>query len=507
MQRILPNIEALRLFDVAQTRATEQAAMAGLSPHTLMRRAGLATAQLALAIAPHAARVWIAGGPGNNGGDGLEAALHLTQWGKQVDVSLIGDAAALPDDAKEALVRAQAAGVRIDVGRSMPLEAPDLAIDALLGIGASRASQGPIADAMRSLNELPCPVLAIDLPSGLNANTGQPLGDACVIARHTLALLTLKPGLFTGAGRDHAGTVWLDTLGIDTSANASCAWLAGRTNAEPPARHHAQHKGSFGDLAVVGGASGMTGAALLAARAALAAGAGRVFVRQLGEPPVSHDALSPELMFRADWPGADLHSLQRTTVVCGCGGGLAVRELLPRLLSAAPRLVLDADALNAIASDTVLQTLLQARAGRGLPSVLTPHPLEAARLANVSTAEVQADRLAAAQHLADRFQCTVLLKGSGTVVSSAGRLPSINPTGNASLASPGTGDVLAGWLGGLWAQWAGASADAEAPMHAHTSAVAAAYLHGAAAEGIHFGPLRASELIERLHAQRQSPPR
>ena len=431
--------------------------------------------------------------------------MHLTQWGKQVDVSLIGDAALLPDDAKDALRRAQAAGVRIESGRSAPIDAPDLAIDALLGIGASRAPLGPIADAMRSLNELPCPVLAIDLPSGLHAGTGQPLGDACVVARHTLALLTLKPGLFTGAGRDHAGTVWLDTLGVDTRANPHCAWRAGRANAEPPARRHDQHKGNFGDLAVVGGASGMTGAALLAARAALAAGAGRVFVRLLGESSVGHDPLRPELMFRADWPGADVHGLQHTTVVCGCGGGLAVREALPRLLSAAPRLVLDADALNAIAADTALQAMLQARAGRGLASVLTPHPLEAARLLSAGTAEVQADRLTAAQRLADRFQCTVLLKGSGTVVASAGRVPSINRTGNASLASPGTGDVLAGWLGGVWAQWPGASAGVEALAHAHRSAVAAAYLHGAAAEDIQFGALRASELIERLHAQRRSP--
>ena len=123
---------------------------------------------------------------------------------------------------------------------------------------------------------------------------------------------------------------------------------------------------------------------------------------------------------------------------------------------------------------------------------------------NASTAEVQADRLAAAQRLADRFQCTVLLKGSGTVVASAGRVPSINATGNASLASPGTGDVLAGWLGGMWAQWAGASAGTAASLQAHTSAVAAAYLHGAAADDIHFGPLPASELIERLQAQRRS---
>jgi ADP-dependent NAD(P)H-hydrate dehydratase / NAD(P)H-hydrate epimerase len=504
MRRILPPTDPQRLFDVVRTRAIEQAALAGLPPHALMRRAGLATAQLALAIAPHAGRVWIVAGPGNNGGDGLEAAMHLTQWGKQVELSLIGDAASLPDDAKDALARALASGVHVQVGQITPLDAPGLAIDALLGIGASRAPQAPLAAAIHQLNALPCPVLAIDLPSGLHANTGQPLGEACVNADHTLALLTLKPGLFTGTGRDHAGTVWFDTLGVDTETQTPCAWLAGVADQALPTRRHHQHKGSFGDVVVIGGAAGMTGAALLAARAAHAAGAGRVIVNLLDRHSLTHDPLRPELMFRHPWPGADEDGLKTATVVCGCGGGDAVRSALPRLLSQVPRLVLDADALNTIAADTTLQALLQTRAARRLATVLTPHPLEAARLLGSDTASVQADRLVAAQHLADRYSCTVLLKGSGTVVSSVGLTASINPTGNAALAGAGTGDVLAGWLGGLWPQWGSALPGADAVTVAHIAARAAAFMHGAAADGIAAGPLRAADLIERLHTQRQA---
>ncbi len=507
MRRIFPPTDTQRLFNVAQTRVIEQAAMAGLPPHTLMRRAGLATAQLALAIAPHADRIWIAAGPGNNGGDGLEAAFHLAQAGKQVEVSLIGAAASLPFDAKDAWARALAAGVRAEENRLAPRVAPALAIDALLGIGARREPQDLIGRVIYQLNGRPCPVLAVDLPSGLLGDTGHPLGEACVHADHTLALLTLKPGLFTGSGREHAGTVWLDTLDVDTTAQTPCAWLSSSADLALPSRRHDQHKGSFGDVVVVGGAAGMTGAALLAARAAHAAGAGRVIVNLLGGPTLTHDPLRPELMFRDHGPGADVQGTQQATVVCGCGGGDAVRAPLPRLLSQAPRLVLDADALNAVATDATLQVLLQTRAPRGLATVLTPHPLEAARLLGVDTSSVQADRLAAAQQLADRFRCTVLLKGSGTMVASPGQSPSINPTGNASLAGAGTGDVLAGWLGGLWPQWAGTSAGADAAAVAHAVARAAAFMHGAAADGIAAGPLRAAELIERLHAQRQTAPR
>ncbi len=499
MQRVFPVTDELALFDAAQTRGLEQREAASLEAHALMRRAGEAVARLALAVAPHAQRVWVACGPGNNGGDGLEAAIHLVRWGKDVQVSLIGDPAAQPADAHAALERAQAAGVRIDAGATAPADAPELAIDALLGAGANRAPQGPIGATIRKLNTLDCPVLAVDLPSGLHAGTGQPLGDDCVVAHHTLALLTLKPGLFTGAGRDHAGEVWLDRLGVDPlGGDAPQAWLAGLgAGAGPLKRRHAQHKGSFGDVAVVAGARGMSGAALLAARTAHAAGAGRVYLELLDDAAdaLTVDLLRPELMFRTGWSRSAPEVLARTTVVCGCGGGETVRAMLPRLLSLASRLVLDADALNALAVDASLAALLRARAARGHATVLTPHPLEAARLLACTALEVQSDRLRAARELAESFNCVAVLKGSGSVIAAPGECPRINSTGNAALATAGTGDVLAGWLAGRWAQ-SGSIDGADAAFAIARQAVAE---HGAAAGRQMSGPLRAADLIERLH--------
>ncbi|MEO7008801.1 MAG: NAD(P)H-hydrate epimerase, partial [Caldimonas sp.] len=395
MQRIVSTTGAVPLFGIPQTRSIEARAAAALPPHALMQRAGSAVARLALALAPHARRVWVAAGPGNNGGDGLETALCLRQLGKDAGVRLHGDVTSMPPDAKAALARAQQAGVAIDAA-SDRLERCDLAIDALLGIGASRPPQGRLAETIRRLNALDCPVLSIDVPSGLDADTGQPHGAECVIAQHTLTLLGLKPGLFTAAGRDHAGSVWLDRLGIEHADAPADAVLVGSGSAdlEHALRRHAVNKGSFGDVAVVGGATSMIGAALLAARAAHAAGAGRVHVALLAanERAPDHDPVRPELMFRAAWCDAPAEVLAAATVVCGCGGGDAVRAVLPRLISLAGRLVLDADALNAIAADPGLQSALRTRAGRGHDTVLTPHPLEAARLLGCSSAEVQADR-------------------------------------------------------------------------------------------------------------------
>lgn len=483
------------LFGPQATRRVEQLATTALPAHALMRRAGLAVARLALAVAPHARRIWIAAGPGNNGGDGFEAAQHLAGWGKEVIVTFHGDEARLPDDAKDAFARARAGGVDIQPSGQAPADA-DLVIDALLGIGASRPPSGSMCDSISSINQVACPVLAVDVPSGLDAATGQLLGACAVRASHTLSLLTLKPGLFTAHGRDHAGDVWFDDLGVDMAAHTEApdAWLTGRTASLPGSRRHSQHKGSFGDVVVIGGAPSMSGAALLAARAALAAGAGRVYASLLDDEASCIDPVQPELMFRSRWWLAPDAVLAQTTVVCGCGGGDAVRMVLPRLLSASARLVLDADALNAISQDASLQTLLAARAGRSRPTVLTPHPLEAARLLGVGTSEVQGDRHCAARRLAERFRCTTVLKGSGTVITSAAGPTRINPTGNASLATAGTGDVLAGWLGGLWAQ------------HIDTDpsriAAAAAYQHGQAADAHIGGPLLASHLIKALSQTR-----
>ncbi|HSO44839.1 MAG TPA: NAD(P)H-hydrate dehydratase, partial [Rhodoferax sp.] len=286
------------------------------------------------------------------------------------------------------------------------------------------------------------------------------------------SLLTLKSGLFTAQGRDLAGSVWLDDLQQDQTDPSAppplppSAWLAGRPLAT--SRAHASHKGSYGDVVVVGGARGMSGAALLSASAALHGGAGRVFVSLLDDQPLRFDTTQPELMFR------DLHTLALETlsVVCGCGGGTEIAAHLPEILKSAKQLVIDADGLNAIAQSASLQTLLGERGRQQRATILTPHPLEAARLLACSAADIQANRMAAAQRLARRFGCTVVLKGSGTLIAQADAVPVINPTGNARLATGGTGDVLAGLIGARLA----------AGLESFDAACQAVYQHGALAD-------------------------
>ena len=431
------------LYNVAQTRAIELQAQTSLPAFTLMQRAGLATAQLAMAIAPHAQKIWIACGPGNNGGDGLEAAVHLQAWGKQPIVTWLGHEKHSPTDALQAWQRAKNAGVSFV--EQMP-QVFDLAIDAVLGIGAQRTPEGLMAQWLNGLQATTTPVLCVDTPTGLNANTGEFLGEGALpyphAQRHTLSLLTLKPGLFTADGRDGAGQVWFNNLGIETTQTPT-AWLH-QSIQMPNDRPHNSHKGNFGDVSVIGGAPGMSGAAVLAAVAALHGGAGRVFAGVMdASARCAITAAQPPLMVRAP----EEMSLQTSTVVCGCGGGDDIHALLPQVISTSQKLVLDADALNAIARDTSLQSLLRKRSARGKPTVLTPHPLEAARLLHCTAKDVQHNRLHAAQQLADTFQCVVVLKGSGSIVATPDHTPVINGSGNASLATAGTGDVLAGLIG------------------------------------------------------------
>ncbi len=422
------------LYTGGQSRTVEASAAKLIPPHMLMQRAGLAVAQFAMAIAPHAKVIWIPCGPGNNGGDGYEAATHLKSWGKSPVVTCMDGWDHAPIDAKTARQSAIDAGVEFaDV---VPRQY-DLCIDALFGIGRLRPWDHLCTAWIQQMNTDPAPVLAVDLPSGLDVDTGA-TPELHVKANYTLSLLTLKPGLFTADGREASGDIWFNNLGVDTHAHA-CARLTSR----PPylRRAHNTHKGRYGDVCVVGGMSGMTGAALLAARAALRGGAGRVYVSMLDAETLGLDRNQPELMFR----GLPEMNLASMTVVAGCGGGDAVYACMPQLLEQSARLVLDADALNVIAKDTGLQHALQAR--RAHTTVLTPHPLEAARLMKTSTAAVQANRLGFAQAMADRFACVVVLKGSGTVIAAPGVLPQINPTGNGRLATAGTGDVLAGLIG------------------------------------------------------------
>ncbi|HRK37216.1 MAG TPA: NAD(P)H-hydrate dehydratase [Burkholderiaceae bacterium] len=467
------------------TRAIEVEAARQLAPHTLMARAARATAQLAKAIAPHAKSVWVACGPGNNGGDGLLTAALLAPWlavkGGELAVTWFGDEARLPGDAKWALALARTAGVKFS---PPPTSRCDLVIDALLGIGASKRHESAVSPddglqaALKSFRSKGDILLCVDTPSDLNADTGslliaQASKNKSADRVYTLTFLTIKPGLFTGHGRDAAGEVWFDDLGCtpvpavpDAVAQLVCSASAADPSSWQPtsqeihrtavstASVHATHKGDFGDVWVVGGQGmshaghAMTGALLLAARAALNAGAGRVFAIPLDQSdPISVDTAAPELMFRHVDSLNSPAPLPGGAWVCGCGGGTAVCEMLPTLLQHAPMLVLDADALNAIAIDPALQQRLVSRQAAAQCTVLTPHPLEAARLLACTTVQVQQDRLHAAQSIADRYQVICVLKGSGTVVAAPHLLPTINFSGNAKLSTAGTGDVLAGLIG------------------------------------------------------------
>ncbi|MEY8876689.1 MAG: NAD(P)H-hydrate dehydratase [Leptothrix sp. (in: b-proteobacteria)] len=508
----------MALHDRLGCAALEQLAASALPAHTLMQRAGWAVAQLALAVSPHAEATEVLAGSGNNGGDGFEAALRLHAAGRRVRVWWLGTPARQPADARASRLAAAAAGVPcVPLDPTAPAlwmealqraPARTLVIDAAFGRGLSRSVDGALGAILAALNRSRLPTLAVDLPSGLNGDTGAWADASAPVARArwTLALLSPAPGLFTGDSRDAAGEVWWHDLGADPAGAPACAHLergASVARVLGP-RQHQQHKGSFGDVRIVGGAHQMAGAAWLAARAALQCGAGRVYVHGLDADSRSIDAGQPELML-----GGPLRaeSIATCTVVAGCGGGAAIAAALPLLLQHAQRLLLDADALNAIAANAELANALRLRHARGQVSVLTPHPLEAARLLQCTTREVQGDRLLAAQRIAERWGVVAVLKGSGSVIAAPGHTASINASGNAALATAGSGDVLAGCIGALWGRHAGASTNSVAAaslddhlQHAFEAAVAGVHLHGNCAEqaSAHGEALPASALAQAL---------
>ncbi len=354
------------------------------------------------------------------------------------------------------------------------------------GIGLKRALEGAYAAWVAKLNALSCPILALDLPSGLDAESGSVLG-CCVRASHTISFIALKPGLLTLDGPDHCGQLSLDTLGLDLdpadSAGAGYSLAPAHFPQALLPRSRNSHKGSYGSVAIIGGASGMAGAALLAGRAALHLGAGRVYLGILDR--LSVDPLQPELMLK------DPEQAQALASVLALGPGLgespAALELLRRALDAQLPLLLDADGLNLLSAHPVLLNKL---GRRNAATLLTPHPLEAARLLGCELAAVQADRVGAARRLATKHRAAVVLKGCGSVVALADGRWFINLNGNPGLATAGSGDVLCGMAAALLAQG----------IPAEQVLLAAVYLHGAAADACvaaGIGPigLTAGELI------------
>lgn len=460
----LAGAEAMRALD----RHTIE--VLGVPGEVLMESAGRAVVEVVLARRP--SRVHVVCGPGHNGGDGLVAARHLAALGVAVDVALLaeprGDAAAQWE-------RARAAGVREGDGVGA-----DLIVDAVFGTGLARAVEGPAARAIERINEAGVPVVAVDLPSGLDADRGAELGVA-VRATETVTFGLPKPGLALEPGRSLAGRITVARIGIPDHAPGvvpdARVWTPAAAAEHLPERPADGHKGRFGHVLVAAGSQGKTGAAALAARAALRAGAGLVSVAC---PAGVNDILEqkcteamtepvPDTPSRAFAAAAEdaLLALAESRDVVALGPGIGrepeteamVRSLVKRLTKP---LVLDADGLNAF----------QGRPEELRASVITPHPGEAARLLGISSAEIQADRLGAARRLAEVTGAVVVLKGAATVIAAREGPPLINPTGGPALATGGSGDVLTGVVAAFLAQG----------LPARDAAGLGAFVHGLAAD-------------------------
>lgn len=482
-------MDSLALYLNATLRQIEQAH--GEAP--LMQRAGQAAADWACELASDRNQpVLILAGPGNNGGDAFEVARLLRERFFDLRVVFAGDPLALPPDAAAAFERFITSG-----GATLPA-IPDesrwgMIVDGLFGIGLRRPPEGIHAELITAANRLAdrddCPLLALDCPSGLNADTGMPQGPS-IRASHTITFIAAKPGLLTADGPDHCGEVRVAGLDIPFSPELppdgqviSCTDFADRLK---PRRRNT-HKGSFGGVGILGGGKSMVGAALLAGRAALKMGTGRVYLglHDPEAPPV--DLVQPELMLhRAD----TLLQAELQALACGPGlgrSGEAIR-LVEQALKCPLPVVLDADALNILASDGRLEGNLYNRIA---PAILTPHPAEAARLLGTSVREIQADRVGSARELARRFGCHIALKGCGTVIATVDGRWWINSTGNPGMATAGMGDVLTGIIVSLLGQnWP-----------AEQALLAGVHLHGAAADRLvsdGVGPigLTAGEVIE-----------
>lgn len=478
------------LYRTQAIRAIEQHVFALPDPPALMERAGLATAELARQlIGERGSSVLVFAGPGNNGGDAFVAARHLKQWWYRVAVVCLGDPFKLPPDAAKAYQAWRDCGG--DVHDLVPRGRHwDLVIDGLFGIGLSRDLAEKPAELVTFINEAVAPVLSIDVPSGLEADSGRIMGRA-VRADHTLTFIGLKPGFFTLDGPDHCGKIHLCDLDVDAAAivPASGSLLSSRIVAETIAPRRANsHKGTYGSLGIIGGAAGMVGAAWLAGRAALRLGTGRIYVGTIDGSAPALDPLQPELMLRHADAVLKLDHLTALAVGPGMGQSASAKGLLKNAIRTALPLVLDADALNLLAQENILR---RAVIRRNAPTIITPHPAEAARLLGVTTAKIQHDRMVSACDLARRLNCEVVLKGIGSVCASPDGTWHINTSGNPGLAAAGQGDVLTGMVGALIAQGIGAGQALRAAVH----------LHGAAADELvqsGVGPigLTASEVLD-----------
>jgi len=460
------------LLTLTQLRALEHNAIQSLGNGILMARAGAAAAQWITERWPDLnTPILILCGPGNNGGDGFACALDLIARGYTPKVAAWHDSHT--EDARQA--RACWLEKNTLLGQCPDDLSPyTVVVDALYGIGMSRALSGADLAAAQRMSCTNAHILALDCPSGLDAEHGCWVDHVPgVHADTTLTFIAAKPGLYTGDGTDACGRILIDSLELTVTVHSTPT--QGQLNdptqfqALQTPRKRNTHKGSYGRVGVVGGNQGMVGAALLAARSALRLGAGRVYVHTVGTTAVLFDPTQPELMMR---PLQDLKGLE--AIVMGCGLGTDERAAqavasITQHLSEHTTIVVDADALPLFTA--CVDATKHAGTARFNRVILTPHPLEAARLLHCTVTQIQNDRIGAAQRLAQQTNSIVILKGAGSVIATSDRYW-INTTGNPALASAGTGDVLAGMIGALAAQGL-------PPLEA---ALAATWLHGAAAD-------------------------
>lgn len=446
----------------------------------LMERAGLAAAELARDLLAGKTSVLVIAGPGNNGGDALVAARHLKAWWFKVSVVFAGEAAKLPADAANAMQAwREAGGELLD---AIPTDGKwDMVVDGLFGIGLARELSGRDLELVREINAMNLPVLALDVPSGLDADAGQTF-RAAVRASHTLTFIALKPGLLTAYGPDYCGQIHVDTLGLDAPALLKpTGWLLEKSEVavalKPRPRN--SHKGILGSVGILGGAPSMCGAALLAGRAALKLGAGRVYTALLSDNALAVDMGMPELMLCSTDKLFRLEQLNCLVVGPGLGQSEQAETALRQALQTELPLVLDADALNLLAIHADLRELTKNRRGN---TILTPHSAEAARLLDSSTHDIQKERVVSATLMAKRYNSMVVLKGAGSICALPNEEWFINPTGNPGLSSAGMGDVLSGMIAALIAQ----------RLTPQSALLLAVYLHGAAADelvGKGIGPI------------------
>ena len=467
---------SLTILTADELQNLEMRAANQLGADTLMKRAGAAAAELIMKRLEDAGveqrRVTLLVGPGNNGGDALACACELREKGAVVNVVLPGGRRPTSALALAQLERwTQAGGMTYD--DPYMTEKADCVVDGLFGTGLAKPITGDYLDAVLWFNERQALKVSLDIPSGLNPVTGHWTGSypGCS-ADVTITFLCVKSGLYMCEGADAAGEIVLNEL--DVSVPLSPLSVIGTDEFPRVLRPRVKnsHKGDYGSVAVIGGTDGMIGASILAARAALISGAGRVTLECRAEHAPHVDMVYPEIMF-ATKP-VNLEDFDAIVLGCGLGTSAEAKARVIEALNCQKPLILDADALNIIAADIKLQDMVLARRA---PTVLTPHPGEAARLLRRDTAGVTADRVAACRELAVQTGAIVVLKGAGTVISMRSSRTWINPTGSPMLATGGSGDVLAGMIGAMFAQG----------YDMVESVLAAVYFHGLSAEGLEAG--------------------